>query len=93
VLEALDLTGAGEATRAVIRAYGGFASFAAREWLARRTLTRAQVHALLTRTLLALAQEIVPALPPPGMAAATHTTRPGDRLTASTGGEPRAVRD
>jgi len=66
VLEALGLTGAGEATRAAIRAYGGFASFAAREWLARRTLTREQLHALLSRTLLALVHDILPALPGAG---------------------------
>jgi len=66
VLEALDLTGAPEPTRAAIRAYGGFATFAAREWLARRTLTRDQLHALLSRTLLALVRDIVPALPTAG---------------------------
>jgi AcrR family transcriptional regulator len=63
VLEALDLAGAGEATRAAIRAYGGFAAVAAREWLTRRTLTRDQLHALLSHTLLALVQDILPALP------------------------------
>jgi AcrR family transcriptional regulator len=73
VLEALGLTSAGQATRAAIRAYGGFASFAAREWLSRRTLTRDQLHALLSRTLLALLTDILPALSalpaPPGPAA------------------------
>lgn len=63
VLEALDLTDAGEATRAAIRAYGAFASYAAREWLGKRTLTRDQLHVLLSRTLLTLVQDTVPALP------------------------------
>lgn len=77
VLDALALAGAGEPTRAAIRAYIGFAQVAAREWLVRRTLTRDQLRVLLSRTLLALVQDVVPALPPPGKATAVGgpTTR------------------
>jgi AcrR family transcriptional regulator len=96
VLEALDLQGAGEPTRAAIRAYSGFAQFAAREWLVRRTLSREQLHALLSRTLLALVLRIVPALPPaPPPARAGRETRdtPGGRFLAASGGGADAFRD
>jgi AcrR family transcriptional regulator len=87
VLEAIDLAGAGEPTRAAIRAYSGFAQFAAREWLVRRTLGRDQLHALLSRTLLTLVRDIVPALP-----VASHDT-PSHRSPNATGGAPGAFRD
>lgn len=87
VLEALDLAGAGEPTRAAIRSYSGFAQFAAREWLVRRTLSRDQLQALMSRTLLALVQDIVPVLP-----ASPHDT-PGHRSPNATGGGPGAFRD
>lgn len=87
VLEALDLADAGEPTRAAIRAYSGFAQFAAREWLVRRTLSRDQLHALMSNTLLALVRDIVPALP-----ASPHDT-PGRRSPTATGGGLGAFRD
>jgi len=48
--------------RAVIRAYGGMAEQATREWLERGRLERAQVHRLLAETLLALVREVLPAM-------------------------------
>ncbi len=48
--------------RAAIRAYAGFAEAASVDWLQRRRLTRAQVHALLLGTLTALVDDVVPAL-------------------------------
>lgn len=48
--------------RAVIRAYGGMAEQATREWLERGRLDRAQVHRLLTNTLLAMVREVLPGL-------------------------------
>ncbi len=87
VLEALDLAEAGEPTRAAIRAYSGFAQFAAREWLVRRSLGRDQLHALMSRTLLALVADIVPALPP-----SPHDHSEPRSLNATAGG-PGAFRD
>jgi AcrR family transcriptional regulator len=89
VLEALDLTAAGEPTRAAVRAYSGFAQSAAREWLVRRTLGREQLHALMSRTLLALVQDIVPSLP------AATTPAPavsGTSTVAAVNGQRRAPR-
>lgn len=51
--------------RAVIRAYGGMAEQATREWLERGRLDRAQVHRLLSDTLLALVREVLPKLAAP----------------------------
>ena len=48
--------------RAVIRAYGGMVKAAVREWLRDETLTREQVHLLLTQALLAVVESVLPAL-------------------------------
>lgn len=48
--------------RAAIRAFAGFAEAASIDWLQRRRLTRAQVHALLFGTLVALVDQVVPAV-------------------------------
>lgn len=48
--------------RAMIRIYGGMAISAAREWLQREAMTRAQVHRLLTTTLLTIVEQVFPAL-------------------------------
>jgi AcrR family transcriptional regulator len=53
VLEATGLADVPE-LRAMVRSYGGMVKSAAREWLVREDLTRAQVHTMLTTTLLAL---------------------------------------
>ncbi|TYB41130.1 TetR/AcrR family transcriptional regulator [Actinomadura chibensis] len=48
--------------RAVLRVYSGLADAATRQWLQERTLDRGQVHTLLARSLLALVNDIAPAL-------------------------------
>ncbi|MDX6361505.1 TetR/AcrR family transcriptional regulator [Streptomyces sp. NPDC058274] len=65
VLEAARLTGAvdgREELRAVVRSFGSMVRAASREWLARGTLTRSDLHVLLTDTLLHLLQVTFPAL-------------------------------
>ena len=51
-----------EYLRAITRAYVGFSRTAAVEWLVRGSLTRDQVHALLTRTLVTLVEDTFPAV-------------------------------
>ncbi len=53
VIEATGLADVPE-LRAMVRSYGGMVKSAAREWLVRKDLTRAQVHTMLVTTLLAL---------------------------------------
>src|SRR4051794_4069528 len=48
--------------RAVLRAFGGLAEAATREWLQHARLDRAQTHALLTETLLALVDDVLPSV-------------------------------
>jgi AcrR family transcriptional regulator len=48
--------------RAAIRAYAGFAEAASIDWLQRRRLTRAQIHELLFGSLVALVDDVVPAV-------------------------------
>src|SRR4051812_39176690 len=48
--------------RAVLRAFGGLAEAATREWLQHGRIDRDQTHALLTRTLLALVDDVLPRL-------------------------------
>lgn len=60
-----DPAAPGEATaqeglRAVIRAYVGFARTAAVEWLVRESLSRDQVHVLLTHSLVTLVEQTSP---------------------------------
>lgn len=59
VLAVLDLADTPHA-RAAVRAWAGLAKAAAHEWLVRGALTREQVHALLARTLLTVADEVSP---------------------------------
>lgn len=49
-----DIAAGREELRAMLRAYSGMAKSASREWLVRRTLTRAQVHTLLSTTLVTI---------------------------------------
>ncbi|GAA4602159.1 TetR/AcrR family transcriptional regulator [Actinoplanes octamycinicus] len=49
-----------EALRGMARAYVGMCTYTAREWLQRDALTRAQVHTLLTTTLLAMVEKVFP---------------------------------
>jgi AcrR family transcriptional regulator len=53
-----------EELRAMFRAYGGMGKAAAREWLEHGALDRAQVHRLLTSTLLAIVRPVVGGQPP-----------------------------
>jgi hypothetical protein len=46
----------------VLRAYTGLVQVAVSDWLGGDRATRAQVHALMTRGLLALVREVVPAV-------------------------------
>ena len=50
----------GGARHAMARSYVGLATSTAREWLQRGELTRAQVHKLLTATLLTLVDQVFP---------------------------------
>ena len=45
---------------AVVRAYGGLIKAAMREWVERDQLSEAQVRAVLTETLVALAESVLP---------------------------------
>lgn len=63
IVEVLGLGSARKAPpelRAVLRAYGGLAEAASREWLQRGRLDRGQTHVLLTTSLLKLADEVLP---------------------------------
>ncbi|WP_410810097.1 TetR/AcrR family transcriptional regulator [Micromonospora sp. 067-2] len=55
-----------EELRGMVRAYGGLATSTAREWLQRGALTRAQVHLLLTTTLLTIVEQVIPEVIAPG---------------------------
>jgi AcrR family transcriptional regulator len=50
--------------RALLRAYGGLAEAATREWLQHGRLDRRQTHALLTASLLRLVEDVLPLLEP-----------------------------
>jgi AcrR family transcriptional regulator len=51
---------AASVARAVLRTFGGLAEAATREWLQSGRLSRAQTHALLTSSLLALVNDVLP---------------------------------
>jgi hypothetical protein len=58
VLTAVGQPGDNRARHAMARAYVGLATSTAREWLQRGELTRAQVHKLLTATLLTMVDQV-----------------------------------
>ncbi|MEU5142427.1 TetR/AcrR family transcriptional regulator [Streptomyces sp. NPDC021139] len=65
VLEAAmmaDVTEGREKLRAMIRAHSSMLKAASREWLVRGTLTRSDLHVMLTRTVLHLVDTVYPAL-------------------------------
>ena len=64
VLSALGVDTAGHDAeqRAVIRAYSGLVKAAMREWIRDRTLTRDQVHLLLSRALITIVRDVLPAM-------------------------------
>ncbi|MHA7306470.1 TetR/AcrR family transcriptional regulator [Arthrobacter sp. TMN-49] len=51
-----------EQIRAMFRVYAQLARSGGREWLLRKTLSRGQVHALLTSTLAVIVEKAVPAI-------------------------------
>ena len=62
VLQVLGLDDDDEAMRGVIRAYGGLAKAAVKEWRRTGSLARDDVHLLLTTALRALAKDVLPAV-------------------------------
>ncbi|MBL7257936.1 TetR/AcrR family transcriptional regulator [Paractinoplanes lichenicola] len=58
VLTAVGRDAGGPARHAMARSYVGLAVSTAREWLQRDVLTRAQVHRLLTATLLTMVEQV-----------------------------------
>jgi AcrR family transcriptional regulator len=46
--------------RAVVRAYGGLVKVAIKEWVRDRTLSRDEVHLLLSRALIAIVRDVLP---------------------------------
>ncbi|MGW5640818.1 TetR/AcrR family transcriptional regulator [Streptomyces sp. NPDC003832] len=65
ILEAAMMTDASEATpklRAMIRAHSSMLKAASREWLVRGTLSRSDLHVMLTRTVLHLLHTVHPAV-------------------------------
>jgi AcrR family transcriptional regulator len=63
MLEALglaDVDAGGEVLRTLVLAYGGLAKAASRQWLTNQTMTREQIHSLLTKTLLTIIREVAP---------------------------------
>lgn len=63
VLESLGVaaeTAHYEQLRAMIRAYGGLFKASGREWLVAKSLQRADVHRLLTYTLIAVVRDVFP---------------------------------
>jgi hypothetical protein len=49
--------------RAVVRAYGGLVKVAIKEWVRDRTLSRDEVHLLLSRALIAIVRDVLPNVP------------------------------
>ena len=64
VLEALGVTGASGRQRAAVRAYGGMAKAAVREWIEHGGMSRADTHALLSATLITIVRDVLPQLRP-----------------------------
>ncbi|MBB4689410.1 TetR/AcrR family transcriptional regulator [Amycolatopsis jiangsuensis] len=71
VLEAVGLSrdsAHGEELNAAVRAFAGMVKAAGREWLVRGSLSRAQVHTLLSKSLVTLVGQVFPVIqhPQPG---------------------------
>jgi AcrR family transcriptional regulator len=62
VLQTLGLPADRPEHRAAVRAYGGFVKAAVREWVRGETLTREQVHVLLSQALIAIVKDVLPEL-------------------------------
>ncbi|MFH8346622.1 TetR/AcrR family transcriptional regulator [Streptomyces sp. NPDC018045] len=57
-----DVTDSREKLRAMIRAHSSMLKAASREWLVRGTLSRSDLHVMLTRTVLHLVDTVFPAV-------------------------------
>lgn len=62
VLETVGVSADVAEQRAVIRAYGGLVKAAVREWVRAGTLTREQVHLLLSQALVTIVRDVLPAV-------------------------------
>ena len=60
VLETLGVSADIPEHRAAIRAYGGMVKAAVREWIRGETLTRQQVHLLLSQALVTIVRDVLP---------------------------------
>jgi AcrR family transcriptional regulator len=60
VLETVGLDADVDEHRAVVRAYGGMVKAAVREWVRGQTLTRDQVHLLLSQALITIVRDVLP---------------------------------
>jgi AcrR family transcriptional regulator len=63
MLEALGLVASPDYSRLRVMtlAYGGLAKAASRQWLVHEALTRAEIHALLSKTMLTIVRDVAPA--------------------------------
>ena len=62
MIAVLDIGEPTAALRTVLRAYSGLAEAVTREWLQAHRVSRAQAHALLSTSLLAMVREVAPAV-------------------------------
>lgn len=62
VLHMVGLDPDDPAGRAVIRAYGGLVKAAVREWVRAETLSRAEVHRLLSQALVTIVRDVLPVM-------------------------------
>jgi hypothetical protein len=60
VLDTVGLSADVPEHRAVIRAYGGLVKAAIKEWVRGQTLTREQVHLLLSQALITIVRDVLP---------------------------------
>jgi AcrR family transcriptional regulator len=62
VLESVGLDVTDQRQRAVVRAYGGLAKAAVREWVRNQALRREDVHLLLSTALISIVRDVMPAV-------------------------------
>lgn len=85
IATALGLPAVTAEAQVVLRSYAGLAEVATREWLKRRSLDRAQVHALLVTTLVVMLREVVPAVEAAGTPHGHRPTEGSTGLSSSAG--------
>jgi AcrR family transcriptional regulator len=76
IITALGLTSVTPELRSVLRSYSGLARVATHEWLKRENLTRQQVQALLSTSLVAMARDVTPAVETAADAGGASPARP-----------------